>query len=377
MEIKKITIFYDNSLYTHRWLKAILNVRKELKELGYKVKYKNIWNYYPVFRGGKIREKIERDTLKRASKSKHDIVMMAFHHSTSWLCSVASAEERGKILKEIKEYSNKLIWLDTADSTGTCMFDVMPYVDLYLKKQILKDRNLYTKDFYGSRIFCEYYHNKTGIIDEELEKRYYPPLDPKYINKLGLSWNVGLGDLFISAKKLLFNPFKITKPNFTPPNSMKNLDIQYRGSSFSPIGGYQRRKSKELLTSLSNVTFSDANKRIPKNEYIKEGLNAKSILSPFGWGEICGRDFEAITYGACLIKHSMDHLDTYPNVYYDNDTYVPLKWDFSDFKEKLEKANSQEYKKISYQAQDSYKFFFTKEGKEHFANHIVSQIEKV
>lgn len=31
-----------------------------------------------------------------------------------------------------------LVWLDTADSTGTCMFDVMPYVDLYFKKQLLK-----------------------------------------------------------------------------------------------------------------------------------------------------------------------------------------------------------------------------------------------
>ena len=26
--------------------------------------------------------------------------------------------------------------------------------------------------------------------------------------------------------------------------------------------------------------------------------NTKTVVSPFGWGEICGRDFEAIVYGA-------------------------------------------------------------------------------
>lgn len=51
-----------------------------------------------------------------------------------------------------------LVWLDTADSTGTCMFDVMPYVDLYFKKQLLKNTEDYCRDVYGTRTFCVWNH---------------------------------------------------------------------------------------------------------------------------------------------------------------------------------------------------------------------------
>ena len=66
-----------------------------------------------------------------------------------------------------------------------------------------------------------------------------------------------------------------------------------------------------------------------KREFTKETFTAYGLLSPFGWGEICYRDFEAAIGGSMLIKPDMSHLSTWPNIYA-SDMYKSLKWDFSD-----------------------------------------------
>lgn len=272
------------------------------------------------------------------------------------------------------------MWLDTADSTGTCMFDVMPYVDLYFKKQVLKNQADYCRDVYGTRTFCEYYHDLLNIEDETITKRYYPHTDKQYLRKLRVAWNVGIGDLYaVKPIQLILHPFSVTKPDFISPNSERPLDVQYRGSGYSAIAGYPRSRSKELMMEImkeSDLKISDITKRIPKEEFIKEGQSSKCILSPFGWGEICGRDFEAFVYGGCMIKQDMSHCVTYPDAYQPGITYIPLKWDFSNFKDVLLKAASPEYKEVAKKAQEYYKHFFSVEGRKDFAKHVVSELER-
>lgn len=374
-----ITIVYERHHYLYRWLKPMLAARNEFKKLGYKIEYQSLVDYFPVFRGN-FQKTLEHASIKSACRGKHDIVMMAFHHSTSDFCMKLSTEKRVEILKKIKAHCNMLVWMDTADSTGTCMFDVMPYVDLYFKKQLLKNTKDYCRDVYGTRTFCEYYHDMLKVEDATITQRYYPHTEEKYLNKLRVAWNVGIGDLYaVKPMQLIMHPYSVTKPNFISPNSERSLDVQYRGSGYSPLAGYPRSRSKELMMEMikeSDIKISDITKRIPKEEFIKEGQSSKSILSPFGWGEICGRDFEAFVYGGCMIKQDMSHCITYPDAYQPGVTYVPLAWDFSDFKEKLSKAASIEYKEIANKAQEYYKFFFTKEGRVDFAKHIISELEK-
>ncbi|MDC2164060.1 hypothetical protein [Bacteroides thetaiotaomicron] len=377
--MRTITLVYERHHYLYRWLKPMLAARKEFKKLGYKIEYQSIVDYFPIFRGG-FQKKLEHASIKSACRGRHDIVMMAFHHSTSDFCMKVSVEERVEILKKIKAHCNTLVWLDTADSTGTCMFDVMPYVDLYFKKQVLKNTDDYCREVYGTRTFCEYYHDILKIEDDTITKRYYPHTEKQYLSKLRVAWNVGIGDLYaVKPIQLIIHPFSVTKPDFLSPDSKRSLDVQYRGSGYSPIAGYPRSRSKELMMELmkeSDIKISDITKRIPKEEFIKEGQNSRCILSPFGWGEICGRDFEAFVYGGCMIKQDMSHCITYPNAYQSGVTYVPLKWDFSDFKEKLSKAASPEYKEFAKRAQEYYKHFFTPEGRMDFAKHIISELEK-
>lgn len=373
--MRTITIVYQRHHYLYRWLKPMFAAKKQFKELGYRIKYQSIVDYFPIFSGG-IQKQLEYLSLHTARKGHRDIVMLAFHHSTSDFCRM-SQNERASMLMEIKKHCNMLIWLDTADSTGTCMFDVMPYVDLYFKKQLLLNTDDYCRDVYGARTFCEFYHNMLCKKEDDiLTSRYYPHTKKSYLHKLRISWNVGIGDLYATPICLILHPFSVRKPKFISPDSERPLDVQYRGRGYSPIAGYPRNESRRLIQEIDMLHISDVTKILPKNEYVKEGQSAKSILSPFGWGEICGRDFEAFVYGACMIKQDMEHCVTYPSAYQKNITYVPLKWDFSDFKEKVSLAATEGYKEIARRGQNWYKYYFTDDAKMDFAKHIVSEIER-
>ena len=99
--MRTITIVYERHHYLYRWLKPMLAARKEFKELGYKIEYQSLIDYFPVFRG-RLGKTLEHASIKSACRGKHDIVMMAFHHSTSDFCMKLTAEERAEILKKIK-----------------------------------------------------------------------------------------------------------------------------------------------------------------------------------------------------------------------------------------------------------------------------------
>jgi hypothetical protein len=72
----------------------------------------------------------------------------------------------------------------------------------------------------------------------------------------------------------------------------------------------------------------------PQKRYNQELGVSKIVLSPFGWGELCLRDFEAVRAGGLLMKPAMEHLETWPDVFLPGETYVPFSWDAEDLLEK-------------------------------------------
>ncbi len=75
---------------------------------------------------------------------------------------------------------------------------------------------------------------------------------------------------------------------------------------------------------------------------------SKIGLSPFGMGELCYRDIELIQHGCLLIKPDMSKVITEPNFFTPMETYVPVKIDWSDLNETIEKvlANYKDYQYI-------------------------------
>ena len=74
---------------------------------------------------------------------------------------------------------------------------------------------------------------------------------------------------------------------------------------------------------------------VGRRQYFRELRQSALCFSPFGYGEVCWRDFEAIVHGAALVKPDMQHIETHPNAFVPFETYIPVRWDLADLPEKV------------------------------------------
>lgn len=371
MKYRRISILYDGSLYTFKWLKALLWARDTFKEAGIEIDFVNTLQYLPF--------KFNRSSLSGSIARKHfDILLVAHHHSHLYGLGGLSKDSLLDVLGRLRNQSDLLVWLDTADSTGTTKFDVLPHVDLYLKKQVLKSKERYLYPIWGGRPFCEYYHLKYGIEDPDISEDTYTAAQRGDLHKIQLSWNVGLADLFNSSKYATYaRPHLFTLPRFTEAAEIRTFDLQYRGSAWSSAAGWQRTRARELVSMRHDLSYPAVDTKVPYTEYIAEVQKSRSVVSPFGWGEICGRDFEAFAYGATLLKPDMSHLETFPQWYRPYETYIPIDWDFSNFDDVLDaiRPRSADYLRIAQNGQDLYRSFLEgRPAKKLFVEHVLATL---
>ena len=69
---------------------------------------------------------------------------------------------------------------------------------------------------------------------------------------------------------------------------------------------------------------------LPRRAYEEEMRHAQAVISPFGWGEYAIRDYEAMVSGAALVKPDMGHLETWPDLYRNGETYRAVDWEFQE-----------------------------------------------
>jgi len=302
---------------------------------------------------------------KKVNDKKTDCLIinhMYFH--AMWNNKLLSAEANEAewivYLQQIKQSVGKLIWWDAQDTSCSTGFGVIPYVDIFLKNQILKDSEYYI----GSP---DEQKNLRVWIDPNIEQKKFVPCPPEQKHKIRVGWNLGFNDYRYFPFKLHYylsnyTPYNIYDVNFTDVNAVRNIDLTFRGKldydnqypQHNAIS-FQRNFVINLMDKLP--LKSAYGPVVKKKQYWNELRNSKVCLSPFGFGEVCYRDFESFISGALLLKPSMDHLVTYPNLFIPDETYIPLSWDLSDVEEKLEDviANYDSYKHIAENGQELYK----------------------
>ena len=98
--------------------------------------------------------------------------------------------------------------------------------------------------------------------------------------------------------------------------------------------------------------------RISRRQYKNELKKSKIGISPFGYGEFAYRDYEIIMSGCMLFKPDMSHIETWPDLYIENETYVPFKWDLSNFYEELHSVldNLLKIREYARNAQDRFRW---------------------
>lgn len=201
---------------------------------------------------------------------------------------------------------------------------VAPYVNHYVKKSLFHDRLLYLRSWKGDTNLTEYYGDLYGIEAEPIDWQTPPSL----------------------LERLHTGPNFFTDPRFFPAflngkllqSAARAIDVHGRmGSKGSAWYQAMRESSLKQLNGLSDLTIASKG-RIPLREFMHELGQSKLCFSPFGYGELCWRDIEAMQVGSVLIKPDMSHLETMPHLYEAGVTYLPVQWDFADLEEVVRSA---------------------------------------
>ena len=273
-----------------------------------------------------------------------------------------------ELMKKLRDKYRRIAFFHDDAGGGIPRLEVLPYVDLFYSKALLKDRSLYRRPLYGKELYSDYFHNKYGIADPDHRER--PAVaDPSELSKLRLSWNIGVGDyprgklrqrigvaasmaFGFSAAKLFYGSGRL--PEDPVSANRGTIDVHARiGLVNRPSIAYQRKLILERIQGNPSFLTGEASQRV----YNREVANSKIVLSPFGWGELCLRDFEAVIAGALLLKPDMSHLETWPDVFQPGETYAPFSWEGEDLVQVAERylADEPERKRITRSAFASYK----------------------
>ncbi len=199
-----------------------------------------------------------------------------------------------------------------------------PGIDFYIKKSLFRDREQFFRPFKGDTNLTEFYGDLYGIkaaaVDWQVPRAILP--------KLRLSPNFFTAPRFLNA----FAQGRI--PSFEG----RTLDIQTR-FGVRGLDWYQamRQNALDKLRSIDGLVLSPAD-RVSYGQYMKEMQRSKLCFSPNGYGELCWRDVEGVLAGAVLIKPDMEHLESLPDIYEPDVTYLSVKWDNSDLEDVVRRA---------------------------------------
>lgn len=273
-----------------------------------------------------------------------------------------------EFLKKLRSKYEVIAFFHDDAGGGIPRLDVLPYVDLFYQKAVFKDKDLYKKTLYGKELYSDYYHQKYNITDPNPKTRAVLN-NEQDLKKIRISWNIGIGDYprekfrqrIGTAMAMLFGPqiapllYSRKKLPENPVEENKNLfPVHARlGLTGRPTIAYQRLLIMEKIQNDPRFLVGE----VSQKQYNFELAHSKIVLSPFGWGELCLRDFEAVRAGALLLKPDMSHIETWPDIFQPYETYVPFSWDAEDLIEKVDMYLDDERlrKKICNQAWDTYK----------------------
>ncbi len=277
---------------------------------------------------------------------------------------VSWAEPKAKIISLFQRLREdhprlKIIFLDYFAPTCSPFFQVIPYVDLYVKRQVLRDRSLYKKPFLGGFIFTDYLVQKMGY---EIGDWHFGSFIPDGLErKLVHGWNLGVTPQYRLLLKL----------NRWLPKRWSRRKYDVNGRIGAPVYNnkrewYQqyREFSCEIVEQMGARRSVTRSERVKRRQYIFELRDSRIVFSPFGWGELCFRDYEAVCCGSLLIKPSMAHLKTSPHIFVDNQMYVPTQWNLSDFPQLCDEylSNPEAAQRIATNAQDALHDYFENDG---------------
>ncbi|HZY17611.1 MAG TPA: glycosyltransferase [Ramlibacter sp.] len=257
---------------------------------------------------------------------------------------LAQAHEIARTLRRRADASGTaLVYFDGDDDQCIPWPGVLQAVDLYVKKHAFADRSAYERGYAGRSNLTDYAARTFGFDFSQDHVPQIGALPAHDLVKIKVGWNIGLDDKIHALSKSLGTP---------PDMARRDVDVMCRASNGQPGSLlYAVREPANAAIQRLGDRFKvlAPTAPVPQDEYYGEMLRSKMCVCPFGFGELCWRDFEAALCGSLILKPDMAHVETAPQLFVPGETYVPLKWDYSDLEEKVAHyaARPQELERIT------------------------------
>ena len=197
-------------------------------------------------------------------------------------------------------------------------------VDLYVKKHLLADRSQYGRPTRGDTNLMDHYLRRFDLPGDEVTW----PIPDGFLER-----QLILGPTFSTGPQLL-HAFEGQRPKARA----RTVDVQARlGTRGTPWYEAMRAEAQTAIESLKGLEVRTGG-GLAYRDYLRELASSRLCFSPFGYGEVAWRDFEAFMCGSLLIKPDCSHLELEPNVFVAGETYLPVRWDLSDLESTVRSA---------------------------------------
>jgi hypothetical protein len=268
------------------------------------------------------------------------------------------------LMERLRRRYRRIFFLNGNAGGGLHRPEVLPYVDRFYNKALFVDRSLYTRELYGGELFTDVAHRTLGVVDPE--PVVPPPVPEVELPKLHRHWNIGVGDfprrklvqrvgvalarvgngggrggatgrLWTVAGTINRREMISPAPLVTPVREAYRYDVNARlgRPGYPTIAHHRSHLGAVLEEAARRRDWRVARDRVPGRQYFTDMQHSLVTFSPFGWGELCFRDFEAVRAGSLLIKPDMSHLTTWPDIFRPGETYIPVRWDGTDLEETI------------------------------------------
>lgn len=228
----------------------------------------------------------------------------------------------------------KFIVFEKADGAEIAHKHVLkhPAVIRYVKRYNYNNYRLHNEPGVDDRLFTR------GLVSANAYTLPQPTINEEDYRKIFLGFN------FLHTPGKL--PFVETEPDILSDNN-RELDVFFAGNIHYQDSRYvksgelisaHRKKCIDIMESLHHLEVVAIPERSLESDVYQTAVyNSKIIVSPWGWGEACHRDYEAILAGCMLIKPQCDFVQSACNIF-NTDYCIWTQPDFSDLQLQIETA---------------------------------------
>ncbi len=214
----------------------------------------------------------------------------------------------------------RLIYFDGDDDPGVQWPEVLGLSDAWVKKHVFAAPEQYLRRRIGKTNLTDHVAHTHGTDFSTDIIPASAPVDAEDLPKIVTGWNIALDDKIAALAALAL------------PGRARDIDVSCR--AMVPPGAWIAPLRAPAVAAID--AMADRHRvlapttRVTPEAYREELLRSRISVSPFGFGEICWRDFEVMLCGALLIKPDMGHLRCLPDLFRPHETYVPVAWDYAD-----------------------------------------------